>query len=506
MHDENLYEAFERSFADRDGSPAFMAPDGSVLLSYGELASWTARYAHALEAVGVKPGDRVVAQLEKTLAAVVLYLAVLKMGAVFQPLNPAYTAAEVEYFIADASPSLVVTASAVAAVVAPIAERHRAAHATLDGLRSGALAALAAEASAQHRTCSRRAGDLAGLIYTSGTTGRAKGAMITHANLASNARTLHRLWGFEPGDVLLHALPVFHVHGLYVALNTSFLNASRIVWLERFDVESVVRLLPLATIFMGVPTFYSRLLGDVRFNRDVCRDLRLMISGSAPLLPETHAAVYERTGHAILERYGMTETGMIASNPLKGKRVPGTVGFPLPDVEVRIAGNGGEEVPPGAPGVIEVRGPNVFKGYWRLERLSEVFRPDGFFITGDVGAMDGEGRLSLLGRLKDLIITGGLNVYPREVEQAIDALPGVIESAVIGVPHPDFGEAVVAVVAAAGDAVNERKILDELSTGLARFKLPKRVCLVQELPRNAMGKVQKSELRRRFAHLFAGQP
>jgi malonyl-CoA/methylmalonyl-CoA synthetase len=358
---------------------------------------------------------------------------------VFQPLNPAYTAAEVEYFIADASPSLVVTASAVAAVVAPIAERHRAAHATLDGLRSGALAALAAEASAQHRTCSRRAGDLAGLIYTSGTTGRAKGAMITHANLASNARTLHRLWGFEPGDVLLHALPVFHVHGLYVALNTSFLNASRIVWLERFDVESVVRLLPLATIFMGVPTFYSRLLGDVRFNRDVCRVLRLMISGSAPLLPETHAAVYERTGHAILERYGMTETGMIASNPLKGKRVPGTVGFPLPDVEVRIAGNGGEEVPPGAPGVIEVRGPNVFKGYWRLERLSEVFRPDGFFITGDVGAMDGEGRLSLLGRLKDLIITGGLNVYPREVEQAIDALPGVIESAVIGVPHPDFG-------------------------------------------------------------------
>jgi malonyl-CoA/methylmalonyl-CoA synthetase len=231
-----------------------------------------------------------------------------------------------------------------------------------------------------------------------------------------------------------------------------------------------------------------------------------MISGSAPLLPETHAAVYERTGHAILERYGMTETGMIASNPLEGKRVPGTVGFPLPDVEVRIAGDGGEEVPPGAPGVIEVRGPNVFKGYWRLERLSEDFRPDGFFITGDVGAMDGEGRLSLLGRLKDLIITGGLNVYPREVEQAIDALPGVIESAVIGVPHPDFGEAVVAVVAAAGDAVNERKILDELSTGLARFKLPKRVCLVQELPRNAMGKVQKSELRRRFAHLFAGQP
>jgi malonyl-CoA/methylmalonyl-CoA synthetase len=349
--------------------------------------------------------------------------------------------------------------------------------------------------------------DLAGLLYTSGTTGRSKGAMLTHGNLLSNAQALHRIWGFVPEDILLHALPVFHVHGLYVALNTAFLNGSRIIWLERFDVSDVLGELPRSTIFMGVPTFYSRLLADPRFDRAACRSVRLLISGSAPLLPETHAAVFERTGHRILERYGMTEAGMIASNPLDGERIAGTVGFPLPGVEVRIAGPDGRAMEPGELGVIEIRGPNVFAGYWRPEQTrAEDFRADGFFMTGDIGIMDRDGRLSILGRAKDLIITGGLNVYPREIEQLLDALPGIGEAAVIGVPHPDFGEGVIAVVTAASGLPDEMQIIGELAKRLAGFKLPKRVYVIDEMPRNAMGKIQKNELRRRFAAAFSAQP
>jgi malonyl-CoA/methylmalonyl-CoA synthetase len=507
MADDNLYRLFERRFAAQGKLTAFEDADGCRLMTYDDLRSSVARFANALETLGVKPGDRVAAQLEKTLAAVLLYLAVLKSGAVFQPLNSAYTAPEMDYFIADAAPSLVVTSSAKTADIAPIAQRYGAFHLSLDGTASGSLAPLAAKASDRHSTCSRASGDLAGLLYTSGTTGRAKGAMLTHGNLISNAKTLHRLWGFVPGDILLHALPVFHVHGLYVALNTAFLNASRIIWLERFDVAGVLRLLPRATVFMGVPTFYTRLLSDAGFNRQTCRSLRLLISGSAPMLPETHAAVFDRTGHQVLERYGMTETGMIASNPLDGERIAGTVGFPLPDVEVRIAGVDGCELQPDQAGIIEVRGPNVFKGYWRREhRLSDDFTTDGFFITGDIGIMDKQGRLSILGRARDVIISGGLNVYPREVERAIDALPGTIESAVIGVPHPDFGEAVVAVIVASAEAPQEHEIIGELARSLANFKLPKRVYVVSELPRNAMGKIQKTELRRRFAGTFTDQP
>jgi malonyl-CoA/methylmalonyl-CoA synthetase len=503
----NLYDAFEQSFAGQGSRPAFIGRDGTVLLTFEELRSHVAACANALAALGVKPNDRVTAQLDKSLGAVVLYLALLKAGAVLQPLNPAYTASEVEYFIADAAPVLVVTSSEKAEAAAPLARRYGACHASLDGLEGGSFSRLAAKAQRYHVTCPRSPDDLAGLVYTSGTTGRPKGAMLTHANLESNARTLHRLWGFIPSDVLLHALPIFHVHGLYVALNTAFLNGSSILWLETFDVAEVLTLLPQATVFMGVPTFYTRLLVAPDFNRLACRSMRVLISGSAPLLPATHAAVLERTGHSILERYGMTETGMIASNPLDGRRLPGTVGFPLPGVEVRIAKADGTELPPGEAGVVEVRGPNVCKGYWRRDAdRNRDFRPDGYFITGDVGMMDAEGRLSIIGRTKDLVITGGLNVYPREIESALDALTGIEESAVIGVPHPDFGEAVVAVVRTSSGVPVEREIIEALAKSLARFKLPKRVYVVDELPRNAMGKVQKDELRRRFARAFCGQP
>jgi malonyl-CoA/methylmalonyl-CoA synthetase len=503
----NLYDAFEQSFAGQGNVPAFIGSDGTVLLTFEKLRSHVAAFANALAAFGVKPGDRVTAQLDKSLGAVVLYLASLKSGAVLQPLNPAYTASEVEYFIADAAPVLVVTSTEKTEATAPLVQHYGANHANLDGLEAGSFGHMAAKAQCHHVTCPRAPDDLAGLVYTSGTTGRPKGAMLTHANLESNARTLHRLWGFIRGDVLLHALPIFHVHGLYVALNTSFLNGSSILWLEAFDVAKVVALLPRTTVFMGVPTFYTRLLADPGFNHLACRSMRVFISGSAPLLPATHAAVFERTGQPILERYGMTETGMIASNPLDGPRLPGTVGFPLPGVEVRVADADGTELPRDEPGVIEVRGPNVCKGYWRRDAdRGRDFRPDGYFITGDIGVMDGEGRLMIIGRAKDLVITGGLNVYPREIERALDALAGIEESAVIGVPHPDFGEAVVAVVQACPGVLVEREILEALAKSLARFKLPKRVYVVDELPRNAMGKVQKDELRRRYARTFGAQP
>lgn len=507
MSEENLYQVFDRCFALQGNNTAFEAPGGSVLLTYEDLRLTVGRFANALSTQGLRPGDRIAAQLQKTLGTVVLYLAALKAGAVFQPLNPAYTPVEMEYFLADARPAMVVTSTLKETAIAPLAHRFGARHLTLDGIESGSLAALATTAESHHRTCPRVQNDLAGLLYTSGTTGRSKGAMLTHGNLLSNAQALHRIWGFVPEDILLHALPVFHVHGLYVALNTAFLNGSRIIWLERFDVSDVLGELPRSTIFMGVPTFYSRLLADPRFDRAACRSVRLLISGSAPLLPETHAAVFERTGHRILERYGMTEAGMIASNPLDGERIAGTVGFPLPGVEVRIAGPDGRAMEPGELGVIEIRGPNVFAGYWRREQTrAEDFRADGFFMTGDIGIMDRDGRLSILGRAKDLIITGGLNVYPREIEQLLDALPGIGEAAVIGVPHPDFGEGVIAVVTAASGLPDEMQIIGELAKRLAGFKLPKRVYVIDEMPRNAMGKIQKNELRRRFAAAFSAQP
>ena len=496
MTQGNLYQRFERVFEANASRTAIRSADDAVSLTFGDLARGAARYANALAALGVEPGDRVTVQVEKSIANVLLYLAVMKAGAVYQPLNTAYTAAEVAYFVEDAEPKLIVCDPSRQAEMRALADRCKVfAVVNLDAQGEGSLAAMAAGMDERHDTVAREADDLAGLLYTSGTTGRSKGAMITHGNLASNAETLVELWRISAQDTLLHALPIFHVHGLYVALNTAFLSGSTIIWFNKFDVHAMLRAMPDATLMMGVPTFYTRLLGEESFTREAARNMRLFISGSAPLLAETHAAFSARAGHDILERYGMTETGMITSNPYEGARVPGTVGFALPGVSVRIRGE--------QPGVLEVKGPNVFKGYWRMpEKTREEFTEDGYFITGDVGTIDAEGRVTIVGRAKDLIISGGFNVYPKEIEEVLDAMPGIGESAVIGVPHPDFGEGVVAVVTAKGELLSEAEMIAALAKTLAKFKVPKRIFTVDELPRNTMGKVQKAELRKRHAELF----
>jgi malonyl-CoA/methylmalonyl-CoA synthetase len=500
----NLSALFDEAFEEAGDRLAFRSPQGDVLLTYAALRDGVARYANALMALGIEPGDRVTVQVEKSLPGVMLYLATMRSGAVYQPLNPAYTLAEVDYFAADAEPKIIVCDPGRQAEMRAIADR-RGVHAVvnLDRHGQGSLAALAARMKTYHVAAERGADDLAGLIYTSGTTGRSKGAMLTHGNLASNALTLHRVWHFEPGDVLIHALPIFHVHGLYVALGTAFLNRSEIVWFDRFDADAVIGALPRATVLMGVPTFYTRLLASPRLTANACRGMRLFVSGSAPLLAETHKEFAERARHLILERYGMTETGMITSNPYDGERTAGTVGFALPEVGVRIADSEGRELRRGEIGTIEVRGPNVFKGYWRMpDKTARDFRADGYFITGDVGTMDEAGRVSILGRAKDVIISGGFNIYPKEIEDELDEIEGVVESAVIGVPHPDWGESVVAVVIGKGALPAEAEIIARLAGRLAKFKLPKRIVLAGELPRNAMGKVQKSELRKAYADTF----
>jgi malonyl-CoA/methylmalonyl-CoA synthetase len=497
----NLYQLLEDGFQVAGDRVAFRSPSGRVLMSYGDLRRVVCRFANALLSRGIEPGDRISVQIDKSLGTVVLYLASLKTGAVFHPLNPAYTPHEVDYFLEDAEPRLIVSSQAHAAGLGASARHRGIGFETLDEF-SGSLATLAASLPDRHATCHRSGDDLACLLYTSGTTGRSKGVMITHQNLSTNALALRALWAFEPGDVLIHALPVFHVHGLHVALHTSFLNGSEIIWLPRFEVGDLLRSLRSATVLMGVPTFYARLLGEPDFGRAVCAGMRLFISGSAPLAGEVHAAFLKRTGYAILERYGMTEAGMIASNPYAGERLAGSVGFPLPGVTVRIADDKGREVARGETGMIEVRGPNVFKGYWRVPASNNHdFRNDGFFITGDLGSMAADGRISIVGRARDLIISGGLNVYPKEVEEALDRLPGIVESAVFGVPHPDLGEAVIA-VAVAERSAPEREMIATLGRNLARFKLPKRIFLIGNLPRNAMGKVQKADLRRRYAGTF----
>ncbi|WP_137391575.1 malonate--CoA ligase [Rhodoligotrophos defluvii] len=502
--DGNLYTLLEKRFLEAGDSPAFTVP-GRVGLSYAGLLDKVGRYANALRELDIRPGDRVTVQVEKSLANVALYLAVMKVGAVYQPLNTAYTTAEVDYFVGDAEPRLIVADPVRRAAMDELADKHGVpAVETLDAQGEGTLAELAAGMPVAAETTPRAGDDLAGLLYTSGTTGRSKGAMLTHRNLSSNALTLKDLWAFAPGDVLLHALPIFHVHGLYVALNTAFLNRSEIIWLARFDADQVIAQLPRATVMMGVPTFYTRLLAHSGFNHDVCRNMRLFISGSAPLLAETHRQFAAVTGHEILERYGMTECGMITSNPYHGERVPGTVGFALPEVKVRIADAQGRPVAPGEVGMLETDGPNRFKGYWRMpEKTAEEIRPDGFFITGDLATMDEQGRVTIVGRGKDLIISGGFNVYPKEVETELDQLTGIEESAVIGVPHPDFGEAVVAVVTLKPNAsVDEPTVIGQLAQRLAKFKVPKRVLMVNELPRNTMGKVQKAELRKQYGDLL----
>ena len=504
MGNANLYSLLEERFEAAGDQVAFRPVPGTPV-SYADLRAEVARYANALEGEGVRPGDRVTVQVEKSLENVFLYLATLKMGAVYQPLNTAYTAAEVDYFISDAKPSLVVCDPSRADALNHMAATHGVGSVhTLDPSGAGSLKDLASGQPATHETAKRASDDLAGLLYTSGTTGRSKGAMITHDNLSSNALALHKIWHFEPGDVLLHALPIFHVHGLYVALNTAFLNGSEIIWLQKYDAGQVLSLLPEATVMMGVPTFYTRLLALEEFTAEACRSIRLFVSGSAPMLAETHVEFEQRTGSRILERYGMTEAGMITSNPYDGERRAGTVGYALPDVTVRIAGDDGAILGPGEIGVLEAKGPNIFAGYWQMpEKTAEEFRGDGYFITGDMAQMEADGRVTIVGRAKDLIISGGFNVYPKEVESELDELAGIGESAVIGVAHPDFGEGVVAIVTAEpGARVEEADIIGALSERLAKFKVPKRVFVHDELPRNAMGKVQKAELRTQYGALF----
>lgn len=496
-----------------DPQRLFLETDQGRRLSYGEMLALTRRVAAALASLRIAPGDRIVAQVEKSPEAVALYLACLQLGATFVPLNTAYTLAELEYFLGDAAPGVAVVRPGDREHIMSIAQRCGVKHVeTLDHERGGSLLEIAGRLAPDDAPLTpasapiRGASSLAALLYTSGTTGRSKGAMLTRGNLSSNAATLARAWRFTASDVLLHALPIFHVHGLFVAINTVLASGSSMLFLSRFDADQLVRLLPRATVMMGVPTFYTRLLQHPGLNREAVRNMRLFVSGSAPLLAETHREFQSRTGHAILERYGMSETLMNTSNPYAGERIAGSVGPALPGVEVRITDpeNGATLTEPDTIGMIEVRGPNVFSGYWRMpEKTAAEFREDGFFITGDLGKRDARGYIYIVGRGKDLIITGGYNVYPIEVEQEIDALPGVNESAVIGVPHPDFGEGVTAVVVPDKNAtLDEVAIRAALEQRLARFKLPKRVVTVDELPRNTMGKVQKSALRERYRDLY----
>jgi malonyl-CoA/methylmalonyl-CoA synthetase len=493
----NLYALLHAHFSERGEQPCILIPGGRVI-RYDDLDALSAQIANALRAAGCVTGDRVAVQVEKCWQSLALYLACLRSGLVFLPLNTGYQKSELSYFFGDAEPRVIVCAPEHATNIGALCPRVTLLTLATD---SGTLLDAAAREAMTFDTVRSAPDDLAALLYTSGTTGRAKGAMLTHRNLASNALTLVSHWGFTRGDVLLHALPLFHVHGLFVACHCVLLSGSRMLWLPKFDASQVVGLLPHATAMMGVPTFYSRLLGEADFGADQCQTIRLFVSGSAPLLPETFDAFQARTGHTILERYGMTETGMNTSNPLDGDRVCGSVGLPLPGVSVRVADADGTPCEPGQIGAIEVKGPNVFAGYWRMpEKTREEFTGDGYFKTGDMGELLPNRYLKIVGRAKDLIITGGLNVYPKEIEERLDALPGVLESAVIGVPDADFGEAVTAVlVAKPGCALQESAIIAALRGEIASFKLPKRVHVVDALPRNAMGKVEKSALRKRYA-------
>jgi malonyl-CoA/methylmalonyl-CoA synthetase len=484
---------------------ALETKDASAL-TYGELFKRSARAANALVALGVKPGDRVAAQIEKSTDTIVVALACLRAGAVLLPLNTAYTLAELEYFLGDSEPTLSLCRPDKLAAVRDLARALKSGSVESLGLtRDGTFAAMIAAAPTEFETTPRASDDLAAILYTSGTTGRSKGAMLTHENLSSNALTLIDCWRFSSADRLIHALPVFHTHGLFVSVNVALLSGATMIFMQKFDPDAVIAALPQATAMMGVPTFYTRLLDHSGLDRDICANMRLFVSGSAPLLAETHSAWRERTGFAILERYGMTETNMITSNPYEGERRPGSVGFALPEVSVRIADlETGAPVQAGGIGVIEVRGPNVFTGYWRMaEKTKQEFRADGYFITGDLAQVDAEGYIHIVGRAKDLVISGGFNVYPKEVEAEIDAIEGVLESAVFGVPHADFGEAVTAaVVTRPGAALSEATILLALVRRLAKFKAPKQIILVDSLPRNAMGKVQKAALREAYWDIY----
>jgi len=498
---------YDTLFGRHAGSEApFLYPEGGAPISHAGFLAMAARLSNAITSLGLVPGDRVAAQIDKSPDALALYAACVQGGFVFLPLNTAYTAAELGYFLSDSGAKLVVASDAAEARVAPLVAGTGAVVKTLNADGTGSLAALAAGQAETAPVAERGGNDLAALLYTSGTTGRSKGAMLSQNNLLSNALTLAEAWRFTEKDVLLHALPIFHTHGLFVATNVMLATGGAMIFFGKFDVDALIREMPRATALMGVPTFYTRLLDHPAFTRDLTKGMRLFVSGSAPLLAETHIRFEERTGHRILERYGMTETNMNTSNPYQGDRRAGTVGLPLPGVELKITDPAtGATLPQGEVGVIEVRGANVFQGYWQMpEKTREELREDGFFITGDLARMDADGYVAIIGRGKDLIISGGFNVYPKEVETLLDEQPGVLESAVIGVPHPDLGEVAVGIlVRQKGQEPDLQQIAAAMGQALARFKQPRKLIVVDELPRNTMGKVQKNILRQSYGGLFA---
>jgi malonyl-CoA/methylmalonyl-CoA synthetase len=504
----NLFAALRAAFpADLDA--VAVETDDELQYSWRDLDRATAMVANLLASLELPAGARIAVQVEKSVEALVLYLATLRAGYVFLPLNTAYQSAEIQYFLENASPSVVVCSPKNFGWVSKIAFQAGTRNVfTLGDDRTGSLLERAAVHRDVHEPAVKAQDDLAAILYTSGTTGRSKGAMLTHGNMLSNAQVLKDYWGWQPGDVLIHALPIFHVHGLFVAIHGALLNGSKMIWHARFEPRRVIAAMARATVFMGVPTLYVRMLAEPSLTREAARHMRLFIAGSAPLLPETFNDWKDRTGHTILERYGMSETVMLTSNPYdpkQGERRAGTVGFPLPGVGLRIAGDDGRELPQGEIGAIQVKGPNVFKGYWRMpEKTQEEFTADGWFKTGDVGYVDERGYVRIVGRSKDLIISGGYNVYPAEIEGYINELPGVAESALVGVPHPDFGEVGVAVVTAKpGASLEPDAIVATLKSKLANFKIPKRCFVVDELPRNTMGKVQKNLLREQHKQLFS---
>ncbi len=506
MKNHNLFAALRAAFPSSLDDVA-VETDTGLNYSWRDLERGTAMMANLLASLGLPDGARVAVQVEKSVEAMMLYLATLRAGYVFLPLNTAYQSAEIEYFIGNAEPSVMVCSSKNFGWVSKIAFKAGTQNVfTLDDDRTGSLLDRAAHRSDKHEPVARQADDLAAILYTSGTTGRSKGAMLTHGNMLSNALVLKDYWGWKKGDVLIHALPIFHVHGLFVAIHGALINGSKMIWLAKFDSKLVVKKLPEATVFMGVPTLYVRLLAEPGLTREACRNMRLFVAGSAPLLIETFNEWKERTGHTILERYGMSETVMLTSNPYSGaERRGGTVGFALPGVSLRVQDESGHSLPAGEIGGIQVKGPNIFKGYWRMpEKTKEEFTADGYFKTGDVGKIDERGYIVIVGRSKDLIISGGYNVYPAEIEGYINDMPGVAESALVGVPHPDFGEVGVAVVIAKpGASLEGGQIVGELKSKLANFKIPKQCFVVSELPRNTMGKVQKNLLREQYKDLFA---
>lgn len=498
-----LYDALIQPQAARDD--CLLLLDGGGQVTGRQFVNRVHQFAHALQELGLKPGDRLAVQIEKSAEALALYGASLAVGIVFLPLNTAYTVAEVSYFVEDSGAALLVCDPKKEEGLKPVALAADAKLITLDAKGQGSLADLADAQSTNFKAVSREPDDLAAILYTSGTTGRSKGAMLTHFNLLENAKVLMQEWRFTPDDTLLHMLPIFHTHGLFVASNVSLLSGGKMVFLSGFKVEQALEWLPKVTTMMGVPTFYTRLLDEPKFDKAMASHMRLFTSGSAPLLAETHHSFEERTGHRILERYGMTETNMSTSNPYDGERRAGTVGFPLPGIEIIITDpETGIVVPQGETGMIEVKGHNVFKGYWQMpEKTREELRDNGFFITGDMGLIDKDGYVTIVGRQKDLVISGGYNIYPKEIELILDEQDGVLESAVFGVPHKDFGEAVyAAIVPRSGAKIDVANLEKAMGDQLARFKQPKGYVVLDELPRNTMGKVQKNLLRDKFKDAF----